>query len=83
MAGIRPATQRIDPTRTSRVNLAARIQPMADPGGICISEDTYRLVKTMIDISVSSLGTAPQEHRQSAGAVSDRDGFRLSPTPRV
>jgi len=56
MAGIRPATQWIDPTLTSRVNLAARIQPMADPGGICISEDTYRLVKTTIDISVSSLG---------------------------
>ncbi len=38
------------------VNIAARIEPLAEPGGICISSDTYERVKLEIDIQVVSLG---------------------------
>ena len=38
------------------VNLAARIEPLAEPGGICISEDTYNLVRFVVDLDVFSLG---------------------------
>jgi adenylate cyclase len=38
------------------VNIAARIEPLAEPGGICISSDTYERVRLEIDIKVSSLG---------------------------
>lgn len=38
------------------VNIAARIEPLAEPGGICISSNTYERVKLKIDIKVTSLG---------------------------
>jgi len=38
------------------VNIAARIEPLAEPGGICISADTYNMIKKSIDIKVLSLG---------------------------
>jgi DNA-binding response OmpR family regulator len=38
------------------VNIASRIVPLADPGGICISADVYNIVKSSIDIKVLSLG---------------------------
>jgi class 3 adenylate cyclase len=38
------------------VNIAARIQPLADPGGICVSEDVARQIQNKIDIPVISLG---------------------------
>ena len=41
------------------VNIAARIQPIAEPGGICISHDVLSQVKNKIDIRTISLG--PQE----------------------
>ena len=38
------------------VNIAARIEPLAEPGGICISSDTYEQVRMRIDIQTISLG---------------------------
>jgi class 3 adenylate cyclase/TolB-like protein len=41
------------------VNIAARLQSIAKPGGICISDDTYRQVKSRLDLRVSDLGPVP------------------------
>ena len=38
------------------VNIAARLEGIAAPGSICISEDAYRLVKQRLDLEVSDLG---------------------------
>jgi adenylate cyclase len=38
------------------VNIAARLQGVSKPGGICISDDTYRQVKSRLDLRVSDLG---------------------------
>ena len=38
------------------VNIAARLQGIAKPGAICLSEDAYRQVKSRLDLPVSDLG---------------------------
>lgn len=38
------------------VNVAARVQPLAAPGGICITEDVYRQVRHKIDHEIESIG---------------------------
>src|SRR5271166_3045623 len=38
------------------VNIAARLQGVAQPGAICLSEDAYRQVKSRLDLKVSDLG---------------------------
>ncbi len=38
------------------VNIAARLEGIAKPGSICLSEDAYRQVKTRLDLAVSDLG---------------------------
>jgi len=43
----------------NNVNLAARIEPQAEPGGICFSEDAYRQVRGALDLPASSLGRRP------------------------
>ena len=39
------------------VNIAARLEGIAKPGAICLSEDAYRQVKSRLDLKVSDLGT--------------------------
>src|SRR5271156_1707550 len=39
-----------------RVNIAARLEGVAAPGAICLSEDAYRQVKSRLDLKVSDLG---------------------------
>jgi adenylate cyclase len=39
------------------VNIAARLEGIARPGAICLSEDAYRQVKSRLDLNVSDLGT--------------------------
>src|SRR5207245_7456548 len=38
------------------VNIAARLEGIAKPGAICLSEDAYRQVKSRLDLKVSNLG---------------------------
>jgi adenylate cyclase len=38
------------------VNIAARLESIAAPGAICLSEDAYRQVKSRLDMKVSDLG---------------------------
>lgn len=38
------------------VNLASRIQPLAEPGGICVTEQVYSDIRNKIDVRASSLG---------------------------
>jgi TolB-like protein/class 3 adenylate cyclase len=41
------------------VNIAARLEGVAKSGGICISDDAYRQVKSRLDLKVSDLGPVP------------------------
>ena len=38
------------------VNIAARLEGIATPGAICLSEDAYRQVKGRLDLAVTDLG---------------------------
>src|SRR6516164_8137630 len=38
------------------VNIAARLESIASPGAICLSEDAYRLVRARLDLAVNDLG---------------------------
>ena len=39
------------------VNIAARLEGIANPGAICLSEDAYRQVKARLDLKVRDLGS--------------------------
>ena len=41
------------------VNIAARLEGVAKPGGICISDDAFRQVKSRLDLKVTDLGPVP------------------------
>jgi adenylate cyclase len=38
------------------VNIAARLESLAKPGAICLSEDAYRQVSGRLDMAVTDLG---------------------------
>jgi adenylate cyclase len=38
------------------VNIAARLESIAAPGGVCISDDTYRQIRGKVDIACEDLG---------------------------
>jgi TolB-like protein len=38
------------------VNIAARLEGVAAPGAICLSEDAYRQVRSRLDLAISDLG---------------------------
>lgn len=51
------------------VNLAARIEPLAEPGGICISADVYNIVRKSIDIKALNLGKKELKNIQDAPEI--------------
>src|SRR6478735_8969399 len=38
------------------VNIAARLEGVCEPGGVCLSDDAYRQVKSRLDLKVTDLG---------------------------
>ena len=38
------------------VNIASRLEGICEPGGVCLSEDAYRQVKSRLELQVSDLG---------------------------
>ena len=50
------------------VNIAARLEGIAAPGAICLSEDAYRQVKGRLELAVSDLG--PKELKNIAEPIS-------------
>jgi adenylate cyclase len=49
------------------VNVAARLEGICEPGGICLSEDAYRQVKARLELQVADLG--PQSLKNIAEPV--------------
>jgi adenylate cyclase len=49
------------------VNVAARLESIADPGGICLSQQAYDQVDTKIDLPVEDLG--PREFKNIARLI--------------
>src|ERR1700721_1886538 len=47
------------------VNIAARLEGIAEPGAICLSEDAYRQVKGRLDLEVSDLGPTQLKNIES------------------
>jgi adenylate cyclase len=45
------------------VNIAARLEGIAKPGSICLSEDAYRRVKSRLDLAVTI--SAPDNSKHS------------------
>src|SRR5208337_1105303 len=68
------------------VNIAARLESIAAPGAICLSEDAYRQVKARLDIQVSDLGATQLKNiadpiRVYALQVGARAVAKPSPVP--
>jgi TolB-like protein/class 3 adenylate cyclase len=41
------------------VNIAARLEGIAEPGGVCMSDDAYRQVRSKVDIAFDDMGPQP------------------------
>ena len=64
------------------VNIAARLEGIAKPGAICLSEDAYRQVKRRLDIEVTDLGpTQLKNIAEPIRAYSLQVGVPAKPKP--
>jgi TolB-like protein/class 3 adenylate cyclase/Tfp pilus assembly protein PilF len=62
------------------INIAARLQSIAAPGAICLSEDAYRQVKARLDLAVNDLGpTQLKNIAEPIGAYSVEVGIAAPP----
>jgi TolB-like protein/class 3 adenylate cyclase len=58
------------------VNIAARLEGIADPGGVCLSNDAYRQVRGKVDVAFDDMG--PQRLKNIAEPV---HAWRVEPAP--
>jgi adenylate cyclase len=56
------------------VNVAVRLESIATPGGVCISEDVYRQVRGKLDAIFEDIGASEiEEHCAARACLSDAD----------
>ena len=61
------------------VNIAARLEGVAEPGGICVSAIVHDQVRDRLDCVFEDLGEQkPQEYREASPRVSHRTGDRTA-----
>ena len=64
------------------VNIAARLEGIAKPGAICLSEDAFRQVKGRLDLSITDLGpTALKNIAEPVRVYALRVGEAAGPKP--
>src|SRR5271166_2998588 len=66
------------------VNIAARLEGIAKPGAICLSEDAYRQVSSRLDMAVTDLGpTQLKNIERPIRAYSLQVGVPVQAKPRI
>ncbi len=63
------------------VNIAARVEPLAPPGGLCLSDDAWRQVRGKLDLSWTEMG--PQHLKNVAEPVVTYSLTRSTVAPRA
>ena len=63
------------------VNIAARLEGIAKPGAICLSEDAYRQVKQRLNLKVNDLGATHLKNIAEPIRVYSLDGGGVATTP--
>jgi class 3 adenylate cyclase/pimeloyl-ACP methyl ester carboxylesterase len=60
------------------VNVAARVRPLAEPGGICISEPVYQMVRSRAQVRARALGAKALKNVEQPLAVYALDSEELA-----
>jgi adenylate cyclase len=61
------------------VNIAARLQALSQPGGVCVSDATYEQVKKVLPLAFTDLGA--QQVKNIEGSIRAYAAARLTDTP--
>jgi class 3 adenylate cyclase len=60
------------------VNIAARLEPLADPGGICLSEAVYQQVRNKLELPVQDIGLRELKNIEHPIRL-----YKVPPLPRL
>jgi class 3 adenylate cyclase len=56
------------------INIAARPEGIAEAGGVCMSDDAYRQIRSKVEIACDDLGPQTLKMRRDASEAAEADG---------